>query len=312
MSVLVIGEAVMDIIRRYDGSVAQHPGGSPANVALGIKRLGQPTRLVTMLGNDDYGHAIAQWLAEDNVDTVVVPSERTASSIATVDETGGSTYTFDIAWDLAGNQPQMADIRHVHTGSIASYIEPGASDITRIIDEHRDDVTVSFDPNIRPALIADMPAVRTQMGQMIARADIVKCSNEDLALVFERAELSGEDMIEIARAWIDEGRTEDNGPLLVMITSGKDGVIAMNARGDVVHVPADSTVDVVDTVGAGDSFMGAVIYQLSVRELMGAANRSALSQLSKEELIEIMTFAVRVADITVSRAGANPPRLHEL
>lgn len=311
MSILIIGEAVIDIIKQTDGATNEHPGGSPANVAIGASRLGVAPELLTMVGVDRRGAVIREWLAQDAVHTTFVETERTATAIATLDASGASTYTFDMGWDLAGIQPDLAGVSHIHTGSIAAYIQPGAGDVSRIVAAGRAaGATISYDPNIRPALIDDMEAVRAQVLDLVRQADVVKCSDEDLGFLFERSALSRDEAIELAKNWIAEGRAAGHGPLVVAITAGKDGVIAVNAAGENVHVAADRAVKVVDTVGAGDSFMGALVYQLSVRGLAG--NRAGIAGLSVEDLREIAEFAARVADVTVSRAGANPPRLAEL
>ncbi|QJC21088.1 carbohydrate kinase family protein [Arcanobacterium buesumense] len=310
MSILIVGEAVIDIIKCTDGSSEEHPGGSPANVAIGVSRLGLPSHLLTMIGKDARGNTVRQWLVADDVATTVVETERTATAVATLDEHGASTYTFDMTWDLHGYEPDLQDVDHIHTGSIAAFINPGAQDVARIVSSAREHATISYDPNIRPALIDDMATVREQVLSLIAQADVVKCSDEDLGYMFEREALSQTDAIELARTWIEQGRTSGHGPLLVAVTAGKDGVIAVNAAGEHVHVPADPQVKVVDTVGAGDSFMGALVYQLANCGLTG--NRNKIAELDRETMREIAVFAARVADITVSRAGANPPRFEEL
>ncbi|WP_216378539.1 carbohydrate kinase family protein [Arcanobacterium phocae] len=310
MSILIVGEAVIDIIKRTDGTIEEHPGGSPANVAIGVSRLGIPAHLLTMVGDDAHGKIVEQWLADDDVVTTTVETERTATALATLDETGASTYTFDMTWDLDGFEPDLQDVDHVHTGSIAAFIEPGAQDVARIVAQARDHATISYDPNIRPALIDDMAKVREHVLSLVAQADVVKCSDEDLAYLFERDALSQDDAIDVARTWIARGRESGHGPLLVAVTAGKDGVIAVNAAGEYVHVAADPQVKVVDTVGAGDSFMGALVYQLANRGLTG--KREEIAKIDRDTMRDIAVFAARVADITVSRAGANPPRLEEL
>ncbi|WP_216404764.1 carbohydrate kinase family protein [Arcanobacterium phocae] len=310
MSILIVGEAVIDIIKRTDGTIEEHPGGSPANVAIGVSRLGIPAHLLTMVGDDAHGKIVEQWLADDDVTTTTVETERTATALATLDEAGASTYTFDMTWDLAGYEPDLTGVEHVHTGSIAAFIEPGAQDVARIVAQAREHATISYDPNIRPALIDDMAKVREHVLSLVAQADVVKCSDEDLAYLFERDALSQDDAIDVARTWIARGRESGHGPLLVAVTAGKDGVIAVNAAGEYVHVAADPQVKVVDTVGAGDSFMGALVYQLAHRGLTG--KREEIAKIDRDTMRDIAVFAARVADITVSRAGANPPRLEEL
>ncbi|MFC5280941.1 carbohydrate kinase [Arcanobacterium canis] len=317
MSLLIIGEALIDVINR-GGQITELPGGSPANVAIGVSRLGIPARLLTSFGQDERGQVLLDWLGADHVVVERAEAERTATAAATIGEDGSSTYTFDLSWDLSATPVDLTRVHHVHTGSIGTFMEPGAGQVAQILNQAKsgkDDpkaenladtgATISYDPNIRPALIDDMEATRARVRQIVAMADVVKCSDEDLGFLFE-TEVPNEDAV-IAYA----KEFAASGPSLVAVTRGGEGVIAVNHAGDVVRVPAQK-VEVVDTVGAGDSFMGALIYQLESRGLTGGRHREALRALSKDELQEIAEFAARVAAITCSRAGANPPRLDEL
>ncbi|MDP9800450.1 fructokinase [Arcanobacterium wilhelmae] len=325
MSLLVIGEALIDVIEA-GGEVTERPGGSPANVAIGVSRLGIPARLLTSFGDDARGEALIDWLGADHVFVERAPAERTASATALIGADGSARYTFDIAWDLAGAAVDVSRVSHVHTGSIGALLEPGATSVLELVRRARGvgagtepdagaDVspesagvagaTVSYDPNIRPALIEDMVAVRGRVRELIALADVVKCSDEDLAYLFDTDVPDETAVIAYAHEFAATG------PALVAVTRGSQGVIAVNRAGDIVRVPAPD-VDVVDTVGAGDSFMAALIYQLDRRGLTGAKNRAALNTLGAAELAEICEFAARAAAITCSREGANPPSIDEL
>ena len=163
--------------------------------------------------------------------------------------------------------------------------------------------TVSFDPNCRPSIIADVDYARSQAEKFVALADIVKASDEDLEWLYP-----GVDPLDSARRWLALGGAE--GPAMVVVTRGAEGPWGVNAAGE-AHFPAPA-VTVADTVGAGDSFMAALLSGVVDRGLDGAQNRKALRELSAGSLRELLAHAAVAAAATVSRAGANPPTREEL
>jgi fructokinase len=191
----------------------------------------------------------------------------------------------------------------LHTGSIAAFLEPGAAEVLAAIEFAHPRCTVSFDPNCRPSIIADREYARKQAERFVSLADVVKASDEDLEWLYP-----GEDVLDSARHWLSLGG--DEGPAMVVVTRGARGPWGITRAGE-TQVPAPP-VDVVDTVGAGDSFMAGLLSAIVDRGLDGAQNREELRAMPSETLAAIMEHAARAAAVTVSRAGANPPSRAEL
>ena len=182
---LVIGEALVDVVRRPDGSQAAHPGGSPANVALGLARLGRRAELLTYLGDDAYGTLVRHHV-ESSGATIALgsPAPHTSVATATLDAQGVATYDFDLTWDIAGDATTLPSPLVVHTGSIAAVLEPGATAVTRILSAAREGATVTYDPNVRPSLMGDRADAAARIERLVALSDVVKVSDEDLAWLF--------------------------------------------------------------------------------------------------------------------------------
>ncbi|MGC5172207.1 carbohydrate kinase family protein [Microbacterium sp. DT81.1] len=295
--VVVVGEALVDIVHRADGSVDAAPGGSPANVALTLGRLGRTPHLVTRLGDDSHGRSVRDWLERSSVTVDATHAPRTATATAHLDAAGAATYEFDIDWALGGVSVAGADVLHV--GSVAALLGPGADDVSRLIDEVRRSATITYDPNIRPSLLQDPAEARARVASLVRRADVVKASDEDLRWLHPDA-----DLVEVATRW------QRSGPAVVVVTTGADGALAVTATG-VVGIHAVKTA-VVDTVGAGDTFMGALIDGLIHAELTGASQRNALGAVPPSDLEAILRMSAAAAAITVSRPGADPPSRAEL
>ncbi|WP_402464208.1 carbohydrate kinase family protein [Isoptericola aurantiacus] len=300
--VLAVGEALVDVVRRPDGSVSEHPGGSLANVALTLGRLGRDARLATWLGRDERGDAVRSWLAGSRV-TVTPGSDgaaRTSVAQATLDGTGAATYEFDLEWRVPAGAGATAETLAVHTGSIAAVLEPGAADVHALVEAARATSTITYDPNARPVLMGEPADARVPVESLVRLADVVKVSDEDLEWL-----ASGTAPLDVARSWV-----HDLGAALVVVTFGGEGATAVTAAGE-VHVPS-RPVTVVDTVGAGDSFMGALLDGLWTADLLGAERREALRTIDHATVESLLTRCVAVAAVTVSRAGANPPWSDEL
>lgn len=300
---LVVGEALVDVVEARDGSRAEHPGGSPANVALSAARLGRPVELLTWLGRDERGRRVTDHLVGAGV--VVNPGSygapRTPTALARVDDDGVAAYEFDLDWRLAPIEVDEG-VTVVHTGSVAAVAPtdpPGA--LFDLLAQARTSATVTYDPNLRPTIMGSAAAVRADVEAIVSLADVVKVSDEDLAWL-----RPGEDPARIVAGWVAE-----HGLALGVVTRGSDGSLALLAGGRDLEVPAPR-VAVADTVGAGDSFMGALLRELDVRGLTGAGNRDRLRDLTAADAREVLAFAARVAAVTVSRAGANPPTLAEV
>ncbi|SKC52034.1 carbohydrate kinase family protein [Krasilnikoviella flava] len=294
--VLAVGEALVDVVHRPDGASEEHPGGSLANVALTLGRLGRDVRLATWLGRDARGDDVRAWLAESRVG--LAPGSdgaaRTSVAQATLDAAGAATYDFDLEWQVPDSAGATDETLAVHTGSIAAILAPGDADVRRLLAAARDTATVTYDPNARPAIMGDAGAVRPRVEEIVALTDVVKVSDEDLEWLYP-----GREPLDVARAW------QTTGPALVVVTFGGEGATGVTAAGEVTI--AAPRVDVVDTVGAGDSFMGALLDWLWGADLLGSARRDALRAIDRAATSRMLARAVAVAAVTVSRAGANPP-----
>jgi fructokinase len=288
--VVVVGEALVDIVETADGAGVEHVGGSPANVALGLGRRGVPVTLLTQLGRDDRGARIVAHLEASGV--VVAPSSLTGRATSTararIAADGQAAYVFDLGW-TAFDTPDGPAPRVMHTGSIAAFLEPGAESVRDALRSSGAAET-TFDPNIRPALVGAHERAFPVFEETARLSTVVKLSDEDAA-------------------WLYPGLTPDAvvdailalGPRLVAVTLGGDGAIL--ATGSQRRTIAAERVEVVDTIGAGDTFMASLI--ASVAET-GSAD------LGGTDLERIGVSAVRAAAITVSRAGADLPWRHEL
>ncbi len=303
----VIGEALVDVVQRPSG-IQAHVGGSPLNVAVGLARLDHPVQFIGRYGKDAYGEAVAAHLKSSSVLLPLGPDELpTSVASALIDDDGAASYTFDLAWELPGLADRLPLMLQgstlLHTGSIATMLAPGAAEVLAAVEHAHPSTTVSFDPNCRPSIITDADYARRQVEKFVTLADVVKASDEDLEWLYP-----GVDPLTSARRWLSFGGSE--GPAMVVVTRGSAGPWAVNRAGE-AHAPAPS-VQVADTVGAGDSFMAALLSGIVDLGLHGAQNRNDLRDLSAESLRELIAHAAAAAAVTVSRAGANPPTRAEL
>ena len=303
----VIGEGLVDVVQRSSG-IEAHVGGSPLNVAVGLARLGHPVQFVGRYGRDAYGESVAAHLRASSVMLPQAPDGLpTSVATALVDDDGAATYTFDLAWELPGLGERLPFMLQgttlLHTGSIATMLAPGAAEVLAAVEHAHPASTISFDPNCRPSIIADADYARRQAEKFVTLSDIVKASDEDLAWLYP-----GVDPLESARRWLKLGGAE--GPAVVVVTRGGAGPWGITAAGEAEF--AAPRVEVADTVGAGDSFMAALLSGVVDRGLDGAQNRADLRALPAEGLRALLAHASRAAAVTVSRAGANPPSRAEL
>jgi fructokinase len=300
---LVVGEALVDVVLRRGAQPAEHPGGSPANVAIGLGRLGRRVDLLTWLADDAYGDLVREHLAASDVHVLAGDRgpERTSVARAHLDDQGAATYEFDLTWDLPDRFDEGDDAPAVvHTGSIATVLTPGAEAVARLLADRRATSTLTYDPNLRPALMGDAGATLPVVERLVELADVVKVSDEDLAWLHP-----GVAPVEIARDWLRRG------PALVVVTLGGEGALAVTAAGDEIALTAPP-VTVADTVGAGDSFMAGLIDGLWSAGLLGAGAREQLHAVDRATVERVLVRCAAIAAITVSRAGANPPTSAEL
>ncbi len=288
---LVIGEALIDIVGHRE-----HVGGSPLNVAVGLARLGRDVDFLTHIGDDERGHRIARYVKASGVQLVPgsTSAARTPTAVATTADPllpGSVSYTFDLDWQLSGT-PEVAPPLFVHTGSIAAVREPGCLAVAALLDAYRVSATISFDPNLRPSLIADRDVARDRITRLVERSDIVKASDEDLNWIDPDHEPEW-----TARAWLASG------PALVVVTMGDRGALALCPAGR-VRVPA-RRVAVVDTIGAGDAFMAGLLDALW--GFLGADRRAALGRIGLDALSAALESASLASALTIGRAGADLP-----
>lgn len=289
VEVLVIGESLVDITTGA-GGVIEMPGGGPANVALGLGRRGVDVALLTNVGRDARGSLITRHLERSGVwvlgESFVDSPTSTAHAEITAD--GSARYEFDVRWVASAHTPRVVP-RTIHAGSVAAFLSPGDDVVIETIDRLGAEI-VTFDPNIRPALIGTPERARTRFEDFARRATLVKLSDEDAEFLYPGASVT-----EVLGAI---GRL---GPRLVAVTRGAQGA-ALAADGRIVQVPGRA-VAVVDTIGAGDTFMASLI-----------ADYPAIhaGEISEADLRELGQSAVAAAAITVSRAGADLPWAAEL
>lgn len=287
---LVIGESLIDIV---DGD--EHVGGSPLNVAVGLGRLGRDVAFLTHIADDPYGRRIVDYAEAAGVQLLPESrsAQRTATARSTIAPNGSAEYVFDLDWRLSGTPP-VAPPLFVHTGSIAAVQEPGCLAVAALIETYRVSATVTFDPNVRPSLIADRDLARARIEHFVERSDIVKVSDEDLRWVDPD---NGPDRT--ARAWLALGAA------VVAVTMGEHGSRAFCAAGE-VQVAA-KPARVVDTVGAGDAFMVGLLDALWEMNLLGGDRRAALARIEPDALSAALGVASTVSALTVARAGADLP-----
>jgi fructokinase len=301
---VVVGEALVDLVGQRGGrTFSAHPGGSPANVALGLARLGDSVTLKTRLGRDVFGEMVLAHLEASGVHVDGGLDEdggKTSLAVATL-AAGIASYDFRIVWDLEPLAPLAVETRCLHTGSLATVLPPGKANVVDLVErEHeRGRVTVSYDPNVRPALLGDAERARPEIERLVAVCDVVKVSDEDLRWLYP--DQSDED---VARRWLASG------PALVVVTRGGAGVYAVSARLELRRGAV--AIDLVDTVGAGDSFTSGLLDGLRRADLVGGARRDALAAIDDATLGSVIDEAVLVAAITCSRPGADPPTRAEV
>lgn len=299
--VLVVGESLVDIVRGDDGTELDFPGGSAANVAVALARLGRPVRFATSFADDDHGRLVRAHLEKAGVTLAVDPGSvaRTSTARATIADDGSAAYEFDLDWQLVGTAELGAGPRVVHTCSLGAVLPPGADDVLELVTRLRQTATVTYDVNARPAITGTGPDTVAAVERMVAVSDIVKASDEDLAALYPGREIS-----EVA------AELRLRGPKAIVVTRGPDGAVWYGQRG-AVEV-ASVRVPVADTIGAGDTFGAALIDALWTHDLLGAGRRGALGQIGPDVVRAVLGHAARAAAVTVSRPGADPPYRSEL
>jgi len=306
--ILCCGEALIDMLPRQtaggEAAFAPHAGGAVFNTAIALARLGAATGFLTGLSRDLFGAMLEARLEESGVDAALaVRSDRptTLAFVTLVD--GQARYAF-YDENTAGRMLSRADLPEVPAdvgamffGGISLMVEPCAAAYEALMLREAPSRVTMIDPNIRPGFITDEPAYRARIERLLKAADLVKVSDEDLAWLVGPGAIPDQ-----------AARLRAMGPSVVFVTEGAKGATAFGP-GAPVSVQANP-VKVVDTVGAGDTFNAGVLAALDAR---GVLDKAALARgLSQDDLAAACDLGVRAAAVTVSRAGANPPRREEL
>jgi fructokinase len=303
--IVVCGEALIDLVPAGPPATWRAAyGGGPANTAVALARLGTPAALACRLSNDNFGRQLRSYLLDNGVDLrlAVVATEPTTLAVVTFDERGSADYQFyvngtaDWQWSVGELPPELPPgTWGLHAGSLATILPPGAPVLRQWIAAHRDEAVVTFDVNVRAALLPDREMYRREISGWLDVAHIVKASNDDLDWLYP-----DRDPLDSARGWLDEHDVD-----LVLVTAGAEGAVALPRGQDAVRVPG-IRVDVADTVGAGDTFTAAFLHRLASGPLR------PLGSLDPGSLESSLRFAVAAAALACTRAGAQPPTLDEV
>jgi fructokinase len=299
--IVVAGEALIDLVPQGTGALADLKpalGGGPYNTAVALGRLGSPTAFCSRVSYDAFGEALLDRLRESGVDVSAVErgTEPTTLAVATIDAHGSAAYSFyvdgtaDRLFTASAGLP--VGTRAVSFGTCSLVLEPGASAYEELMrGAAAQGVFTTLDPNIRAGLIPDADAYRARFKSWLPSVSLLKLSEEDARW------LGG-----TPHEWLAAG------PAAVVITQGGDGLTAFTRDGAVYSVPGEK-VDVVDTIGAGDTVNAALLHGLSDRD---ALSPQALVGLGADGWTRLLRLAARAAAITCSRAGAEPPFAAEL
>lgn len=302
-----IGEILIDFtpIVEHGQTVGfrMHPGGSPFNVAVGLARLGARVEFAAKVSTDFFGRFLRSHLEREGVGTHFLSQSDAPTTLAFVALEGGepafSFYqdgTADTLLRPADLPAGIAASQVLHFGSISLLRDPTVSTIAGLVDRLRGGPLLSFDPNIRPNQVGDPPAFRQLINRLLQMADLVKLSAADLRwLTPDRA-------VEDAAAGL-----LDRGPAMVVVTLGADGCYACSRRAS-LRLPAPR-VEVVDTVGSGDTFTAALLFGLAERDVV---SRHGLHAAGPPVIAETLRFALAAAALNCTRSGADPPRREEV
>jgi len=305
--IVCCGEALIDMIPRSiengDQAFLPVPGGAIFNTAISLGRLGQTTGFVSGVSKDMFGSQLIDALVASGVDDSLVHRSDFPTTLAFVQLSNGQAeYTF-YDENSATRQLHIDDlptidssVQALHFGAISLIPEPCGSSYESLLEKHAAKTVISIDPNIRQLFITDADSYRARLKRMIALADIVKVSDEDLAWLEPDKAWS-----DVACGWLSDGAS------IVIRTRGADGADAQTAQLEVTVAAASS--EVVDTIGAGDTFNAGLLARLNQLNLL---NQDKLQTLDEQSLTDALQFSAKVAAVTVSRAGADPPWASEL
>jgi len=294
----VCGEALIDLIPRGEQKIAI-VGGGPANTAKALARLGFDSYFIDGISTDGFGGMIKDQLLHDGVNLKYAhySDKQTCTADVSLDKAGVASYVFTIdgtaTFDFTKDWlPDPAEIQPVvlQIGTLATIVQPAADVLLEWAKRVAKVAPIVFDPNVRSSVLPDRPKYQEAIAKWAAISEVIKVSEDDLAWLYPE-----QDQIAIAEDWIKGGST------LVIITKGSYGIIGVT-KDDVVSVPGVK-IEVVDTVGAGDT-VGAIVVEAIVER--------GLEVITGDVLREVLVRATKAAAITCSRAGANPPTRAEI
>jgi fructokinase len=281
-------------------------------VSVALARLGVPTTLLARLGHDVFGRQMRAHLVSNGVDPrhLTDADEPSTLAVVSLDDQRRASYDFwlegaaDWQWSPADleEHPEAGCVAF-HTGSLASWTEPGAAALHGLFARARQTgtATLSYDPNVRPGLMGAPATARTEVEQMVGLAHVVKVSEDDLGWLYP-----GSSAAEVIRGWAEAG------PGLVVATLGPNGALAARPGALGVVRTTAPAVALVDTVGAGDTFTAGLLYGLSGHDALGREPLRRLAGLADEDLTDVLAVAARAAALTCTREGCDPPTRDEL
>lgn len=306
--ILVCGEALFDVFSE-NSSGPSIPfnaviGGSPFNVAVGLARLEAQVGFFGGISNDTLGQRLVAQLEKEGVDTSTVHRSNALTTLSLVqkDANGVPAYTFygEGAADRMVTVEDLPDLTSspsfIHVGSYTALVKPVSDSLKALIARHKNSSLISFDPNIRPTVEPDMDLWRENTEELARSADLIKVSDEDLSLIHP-----DKDPAEIARKWITGGSK------LVVVTRGGEGATGFTADHEIAIT--GRKVDVIDTVGAGDTFQATLLASLSDQTILDRDNLKSIDPTTLKDLLET---AAEAAAITCSRQGADLPVRSEI
>jgi fructokinase len=306
--IVVCGEALIDFTPvQHNGETVYvpRPGGSPYNVAIGLARLGMKTAFFGGISNDSFGRMLRHNLSQNRVDASLLIESDEPTTLAFVHprNTDEQEYAFYNTGTADRNLlPEHVpaslppETSAVHFGSISTILEPGASTLEGLMRREKANRIISFDPNVRPAMLPARIEYARRVEKLVAMASIVKVSKADLSWLYPSKSIEN-----IADSWLGKG------PSLVIVTLGKDGAVAFGKSANVIA--RGRCVKVADTVGAGDAFMSGLLASLEKQRLL---DKTKLRHVSEHDIVIALNFANQCASLTCERVGADPPFLEEL